>query len=532
MDLKIKSHIAESGLEPEDLNVRTLTHAELAACKVSNLQTEGYVIPYYNVEGDPIPFYRLRLFNHPHKYKQPFQTQSHVYFPKDLHKCLAASKFNCIIITEGERKAAAGVKAGIPTVGLGGVDSWRSRTVVLPGDTTLEPAKKGTKKIILAKVPSKTYGLEVLTDTVAEGFNELIDLAIAYELNIIIVYDTDLPIYPFVKTQVQRAANTLAHELVNRGIYTDKLRHMMLPPDKDLGKMGLDDFIIKNGKGAFEALVQETLDKRVAFPRHPSPKNLVSNALNRGKVGRKEMMTLTRNVITEMDCRGVRMIDKNSRVPYYFEFKSKTLMPAKLLSRDQALHETPFGAHLHKEYGVSAADTGFIQRLAPLYGTEEPIDTVSPVRVLTSTDDSIILQLSDSEMAVVTGDKTQPIHIYSNGHNGVLFEQDNVDPIDTAKFMAEFQKQIKEPLKPWWSEVLNTVNLQGEHSNELATLLFYISPWLRRWRGTQLPVEIVCGEAGSGKSSIFTIRLKILTGRPKLRNICRVIPRDMVVRAR
>jgi hypothetical protein len=39
-----------------------------------------------------------------------------------------------------------------------------------------------------------------------------------------------------------------------------------------------------------------------------------------------------------------------------------------------------------------------------------------------------------------------------------------------------------------------------------------------RWRGTQLPVEQMLGEAGSGKSTLYSLRLRILTGISVLRN--------------
>jgi hypothetical protein len=69
---------------------------------------------------------------------------------------------------------------------------------------------------------------------------------------------------------------------------------------------------------------------------------------------------------------------------------------------------------------------------------------------------------------------------------------------------------------------MQDINVAGdtpEYSRRLATLLFYTSPFLYRWRGTQLPIEIMVGEAGSGKSSLYNLRLSILTGRPYLRNM-------------
>ena len=63
---------------------------------------------------------------------------------------------------------------------------------------------------------------------------------------------------------------------------------------------------------------------------------------------------------------------------------------------------------------------------------------------------------------------------------------------------------------------------KGNHLLQTA-LLSYASPFLYRWRGTQLPVEIWIGESGSGKSSTLELRLETQTGRPELKNR----PQDM-----
>src|SRR5690606_37311113 len=72
---------------------------------------------------------------------------------------------------------------------------------------------------------------------------------------------------------------------------------------------------------------------------------------------------------------------------------------------------------------------------------------------------------------------------------------------------------------PLWGQVLQTVRLRDHHKQQaITTLLYYMSPWLNRWRGMQLPVEMVLGESGSGKSTLCELRLSIITGQPRLRN--------------
>ncbi|KKK63435.1 hypothetical protein LCGC14_2994300, partial [marine sediment metagenome] len=156
---------------------------------------------------------------------------------------------------------------------------------------------------------------------------------------------------------------------------------------------------------------------------------------------------------------------------------------------------------------------------SPTSFTGEPIvEEVTPCRVMTldPLTNSVAYQVSDSEFALVNA---KGMEIVSNGSKGILFEQDQVEPLDVPLLQKEFAKQQKKRMESWWSEVLDTVNMPNEGSKKLAALLYYISPWLNHWRGIQLPVEILCGEAGSGKSSLYELRLHILTGRVHLRNV-------------
>ncbi|KKL47359.1 hypothetical protein LCGC14_2336330, partial [marine sediment metagenome] len=236
----------------------------------------------------------------------------------------------------------------------------------------------------------------------------------------------------------------------------------------------------------------------------------------------------------ELDSRGQRLTCKGTNTPYYFDSAAKRLMPATLLKqREDPMHETPFGHFLYREFNLSAADTRVLHWLASQFTGELPIQSVDPRRVLTVPDgkDEVAVQISDGQFALVTPNKKEPLRILDNGSEGLLFEFDQVEPIDGGKLAAEFARQLNKPLVPWWHDVLGTVHLtesnlwsgqSGEQksgrSRILATCLFYLSPWLNRWQGTQLPIELMIGEAGSGKSSLYILRQNIITGRPYLRN--------------
>ncbi len=131
-----------------------------------------------------------------------------------------------LLITEGEKKAAAACKAGYHCIGLGGVWNFKSR-----------------------------HG--VLQDWDQFAFTGR---------TVLIVYDSDI----IDKPQVRYAEYALAVELVARGANVMRVR---LPHSGD-GKVGLDDFLVANGlmktaaaaRTAFEVLPLEKIDP--AFPPH------------------------------------------------------------------------------------------------------------------------------------------------------------------------------------------------------------------------------------------------------------------------
>ena len=510
--------LGASGLKPQDLNARDAGPSELAAVNVSQA-VKGIVIPYYDMQGKPIPYYRVKLLDHNPKYKQPTGFGHCVYFPPRFSAALKGNS-NLLLLTEGEKKAAAACNAGFPAVGLGGVDSWRTRILKFPKDTKLQ---SGTK-FISAKLDSSSA--QLMEDyTLATGMPDLMDFIKSSGTNAIIVFDSDLfgPLEEFgVKPEIQRAAAALGYEMRYRGIEIDKIRQLILPSNGEASKMGLDDFLVRYSKEQLQSLLDKVMGKRSAFPRHPNPRGFVNTKLQK-KMSRKEAQSVAMAILSELDAGGRRLRSANTSTPYYFDESTYTLMPAALMQKHgDPLHESAFGGLLYREFGLTATDTRVITWLASQFTGEPPVADVEPQRVLAlprELPDTVALQVSDGSFVLVSSDRKEPIKFMSNGSEGVLFEQNQVDPLDEALVMKHFNKQASRKLKPWWLEVLEPVSMANQQSKELACLLFYISPWLNRWRGTQLPVELMIGEAGSGKSSLYSLRLSILTGRPHLRNM-------------
>ena len=182
-------------------------------------------IRYLDPAGADTGFYRIRLLVPPKsfaasavkppRYLQPPNTGVAAYFPAigvDW-PAIMRDPTATLYITEGELKAACACKHGLPTIGLGGVYSWRS-------------AKSG-----VAFLPE----LEAIAWTGRHVF---------------LVFDSDAQ----TNHNVMRALRHLARELTGRGAlpYITKL-----PTIDGIAKTGLDDFIV-HYKGIEE--LQQLLD--------------------------------------------------------------------------------------------------------------------------------------------------------------------------------------------------------------------------------------------------------------------------------
>jgi len=537
----ILQDLKRSGLTPDDLNVRPADITEMGICNVKAFselapadatkpEPTAYVIPYYSFTGEPIPFYRLRILKRlpgQPKYKQPKNTLNHVYFSPGFQKaCKHPAIPNILIMTEGEKKAAALCKAGFAAVGFGGVDSWVNRTLLLPKTVALTQTAAGEIKAKLSPEQAQQIALALKDSDKAKGFTEILQYLKANpKTNVIIAYDSDAK--EQAKEQVQIAAARLGHELRRAGLNTQKIRQLLLPRPADT-KMGIDDYLVQEGHEKLKALILELLGKRTAFPRHPDVREFVRTQLALGsRLSRDGINKLALTIITDLDCRGRRLRQSESSNLYYFNEELSTLVPVvfPLGAKFSGYPESLFGRFLYNQYGITASDKSLLNWLATQYSGEAPVEEARPRRVLAAVPHeghALALQISDSQFVVVRADENNPLQIYSNGSLGILFEQGHVEPIKAEDIIKSFQRvksETRGSLKNWWYDVIGGLSFAGGDSVKLLTsILFYISPWLNRWKEVQLPAEIVTGEAGSGKTSLYTLRLNVLTGRSILRN--------------
>lgn len=514
--------LANSGLEPQDMRARVAGPAEKAATNTPQ-GCSAYVLPYFSMYGESWPFYRTKLIDPPDpgmRYKQVATDANHVYFPPGFQATLRGAR--CVIITEGEKKAAAAVKHGFPCCALSGVDSWRNRTIVLNKNAQIGTAKNGA---VVAKLPQGKEPHEV-TDTLAKGLLDLIDYCVKRRIQIVICFDSDLAIKGLIRYEVQRAAATLGYELRYRGVPFNSIRQLVLHPPAGFSyehsdrKLGLDDWLVHEelGPDKFEEALSQCLSARQAFPRHPNPRDFVNKKLQRMNIPRSEVQAISTAITCELDAQGIRLHCPDDDNMYYFNEATYCLMRVQF-SNQMSFSQTPFGIKMYNDFGVSSGDLRLLSHLNAQFCGEPPVQTVKPEKVLAVRGDQIYYQISDGLMIRVNADEIKLLH---NGTDDVLFEDGLVKPLPHQQLLehiAGYQQQ--ETLPNLWYPVLQEARLaksEGDRTRLLLSLLYSISPWFYKWRATQLPIEQMLGEAGSGKSTLFSLRLQILTGISVLRN--------------
>ena len=181
-------------------------------------------IPYFDLDGKPTGFYRLRALarwvpegeEKERRYTQATGSGNHLYLPPvgtQTWREVATNSGIALLITEGEKKAACATALGFPTIGIGGVWSWRSDRQPLPG---LDEFHWQDRDVYLA-------------------------------------FDS-----PDVQVNrgVAEALVALADELRSRGAV---VRFIHFPADG--GKVGLDDFLVGHGPQQLQALIEAATDE-------------------------------------------------------------------------------------------------------------------------------------------------------------------------------------------------------------------------------------------------------------------------------
>ncbi len=504
-----KEDLDRSGLSQStiaSMGIRPLTPLELDKHQ-RGFEGHAYLIPYFDLAGKRLPdFYRtrflppLKIQGNEVKYLQPKGSTTHVYIPPGIPYSTWQNTDVKLRFTEGEKKAAKACQEGIITLGLGGVDAWRSRRIQVSLENLTQHGEKVTVKL---------NGGEQADSILEQIAPEL--LQINWEgREVEIAFDSDMSRKP----DVQRAAFEFGVWMASEGAY---VKIVVLPDGPGGEKQGLDDYLLNNSVEAFEALPR-------TLPQHPRLRAWLRRTLDSNRLKRSDSIKAAQAVLNSLDARGQRFVDYANGAYYYWDESSNILHGFRWESAEiRQIRLSTFGSFVQEQYGIGATDATIMGRIADLFASGKSLRSVTPRRVSHASAEAVYYQLSDSEVVKVT---SGGLEFASNGLDDILFLSGQVEPLSISPEVIRevSQEQAKEGSVPRWITALASVNLQAmsgmsiEQTRVLVAGLFYLSPLFRRWRGLMLPVELVIAEPNSGKTFLFNLRKAILNGRPSLDN--------------
>ena len=191
----------------------------------------SYKIPYFDLDGHHISYSRVRFLEsrkgksfHKKKksrdgsfrYSQPFNSSPHIYLPPYFNwRKIAKDPSIRVLITEGEKKAAAACKHGIPCIALGGVYGFKSQ---------------------------KRF-FDILPEL--EAF-------IWKDREVEVCYDADV----MMKAEVRAALSSLAITMT-QSFSPASLSFVFLTAETAGPKTGLDDYLVEHGSEGFEKIERQ-----------------------------------------------------------------------------------------------------------------------------------------------------------------------------------------------------------------------------------------------------------------------------------
>lgn len=476
-----------SGLSDETILAAGITDSSNDLTKQllsSHKVAEGYHIPYFGFDRKRVDHYRIRILKDAHperpdpdqKYAQPRNSGNRVYIPPLFdHETWQHDSAYPIFLTEGEKKSLAASQAGLVCLGLGGVYSWRTNYFALPRSAVKIEDGPKQKKVGMDFSEAKPAG-----DKIVPEFSQ-----ISWKGRpVYVVFDSDIE----TNEKVGQAAYDLAAYLEEQGA---EVRVLYLPTNSK-HKVGIDDWLLEDEVNAEFLFDEDWLYENSKAGLPPNPAKWVNDQLNKQRVTRKIAQDVATTILRVLDENGDRYRDAAGNY-YYFDANTKILHEFRLdaLAR---LRETSFGQLLRKDYSLGTADAHIMSRVGDGFAHETEL--INPHRVTANRGDALYLQLNDSAMARVTEDG---ISFVDNGTDDILMLANSVVPIDEEEVAAALRRpEVTKPRakRLRWYDAVSTINLTPiygltrDESLELLSCLFYMSPFLNRWRGVNLPLEV------------------------------------------
>jgi Domain of unknown function (DUF3854)/Family of unknown function (DUF5906) len=226
LTVALVAKLTASGLTASDAKLLGYAARSGAEAKAAGLAypCAGFKLPYFTLAGKETAFFRFRYLEDtrtgfakvsgakPVRYVQPKASLPAVYIPPLIKwPAYLADTANRLVFTEGELKAAAATARGVPTLGLGGVWSFKS-----------------TK--------AKLDILPIFKDLNLSG------------RECVICFDSDAASNP----DIRRAEVYFAEELGKLGAHVAIAR---LPVNGAGAKVGMDDYLVAEGAEALVAVI-------------------------------------------------------------------------------------------------------------------------------------------------------------------------------------------------------------------------------------------------------------------------------------
>lgn len=236
-----RKYLADRGIDEKAAKARGLCSLVAAETKKQyGKSVQSLNIPYYTASGevlvnDHAAFNRVRTFprgllTNAKKFPRFLQkkgTKNHLYLDPGRKNWVKIQKDSSVTvtITEGEIKSICANIYGIPCIGVGGVSGWKTR------------------------INGQSIPLPELDEWEWKG--RKVELA----------FDADV----MTKPDVQAALSAFAQELGRRGA---EIKSVSIPALEGQGNTGIDDFLVANGREAYDALPREDV-KLILDPKAP-----------------------------------------------------------------------------------------------------------------------------------------------------------------------------------------------------------------------------------------------------------------------
>lgn len=553
-DIAIIQDLRPLRLEPKDIDARPLTTIDQEMLGLGAPIT-GYRIPYYDIAGRPVKHSRIRQIDirspasarkalaPPPKngsgggtgtsagngvtahtaaatalpapsgsFIRTSKDETRIYFPIGFAGLLRTPKVLSVpYASDGwmpTASAGAGASANVSALGAGASTALSSR------DRAVVPLIVVDDERVAAYI-TQHHGLMAVAVQgpagwqahagLAAGFKELVEEIIAGGLTVV------LWIGDGTDRNIQREVANLAMELKFHGVPFANVRQY-------------------KGTRLVDASLKLALSPMSAFPRHPNIRAYIADKIGDtgAKLTRREQMEIGLAILSDMEANGARIRSTNDNGYYYFNQSTRELVRASIMYGKELIVHSDFVQYIYTKYGVSPNDNQILRWFATQFASEEPIHRSRSYKVLMAEprqESTFAMQVGASEFITLDcreGSGGGEARIVTNGTGGILFEKTSVEPLDLEKLDAEMKKQRRhETLPMWWLDVMREVRMENKDDQyrTMIALLYYVSPWLKGWREMQLPIEVVVGEPGTGKSSLFSMRMKILTGVPDLKGL-------------